>query len=67
MRDGSDKNSEVPHCPGIHGAVLTGLLSFAFVPPVSLLAELSQMRFHLSAEGLDEKLGAAESSPPASV
>lgn len=64
MRDSSDKNSEVPHCPGIHRAVLTGLLNFAFVPPISLLAKLAQMRFHLSAEFLDEKvLGATKSSP----
>ena len=55
MRDGSDKNSKVPHCPGIHRAVLTWLLNFAFVHPVSLFAKLSQMRFQLSAEFWDEK------------
>lgn len=61
MRDSGDKNSEVPHCPGIHRAVLTWLLDFCFCPSLFSLfsAKLSQMKF-LTVDGVwDEKAAAA--------
>lgn len=44
------RTRKVPRCPGIHSALLTRLLDFAFVPPISLSAKLSEMRFLSSVE-----------------
>lgn len=46
------RTRKVPRCPGIHSTLLTRLLDFAFVPPISLLAKLPEMRFLLSVEFL---------------
>lgn len=44
------RTRKVPRCPGIHGALLTRPLDFAFVPPISVSAKLSEMRFLSSVE-----------------